>query len=1004
MLEEIERYKMGIIGGGTRCKTLLAAIFSEASAETRPVVLGVADRDPQAAGLVSAREKGIYTTTDYRELFTIEEIDLLLELTPDDALRQAIQVAKPPGILVLDHYEAAAILDYFRIKARKNEILDKLRSTLAQHGQLAVELLESFYEFVIQIKTTADNDARTVREDLIRSQWYMSQILDGSAIPAFVIDQQHQVTHWNKACERLTGFSSQKMVGSDCQWQPFRSEKRPTMADLVLDGISEEELWRNYGTRWEKSALISGGYEVEEFFSHLGNGGTWLFFTAVPIRTPDGRVVGAIETMQDRTRQKQAEAERERKNKALALKVVELSDKEQAMSQIINGSTIPTFVIDKAHRISHWNKALERLTGCSAAEMVGTDRQWVPFYDQVRPSMADIILSGVEESQIRSLYGAKWRSSMLIDGAYEAEVFFPQLGEGGKWCWFTAAPIKNPDGEVVGAIETIWDKTEDRKAEREHEQHTKELATFCSVYATLSGSLSLEGRINTAIEELANIFLMDGVCIFISKPDGRFHLRYSHGYSDQLCFANRIAEPGSRVARVAEKGKPDVVEIEPNPREAELQLLQQEGFKSLIYIPILDKNKRAFGVVRAASHKRHLFGTNEIRALELIVNRIGVAIENSLLQQEVNRRANFQAKLIGSSNDGIVATDEQWNVVVFNPAAENIFGYTGAEVIGKINARSICPSAVTGPMETEFGFGKRRPDPQWRETIIIAKDGQEIPVRFSGSVLREKHKVMGFVVFFQDLREIKRLEKELLGAERLAAIGQTVAGMAHCIKNILHGLEGGSYLVNVGIDKNRPDKLKTGWQMVQRNIGRTSGLVQDLLSYSKERAPEPEPCQPNAIVKEVCELMQQVAREQEVTLVEQLAPDIGTGLLDGRSLHRCLLNLVSNAIDACRDDPVSDKQHRVTVVTNLEGAETICFQVRDNGSGMSDEVKAKLFASFFSTKGAKGTGLGLLVTYKLIEENRGTIAVDSQEGKGTTFTVRLPFKQVPEISGQANAR
>ena len=216
--------------------------------------------------------------------------------------------------------------------------------------------------------------------------------------------------------------------------------------------------------------------------------------------------------------------------------------------------------------------------------------------------------------------------------------------------------------------------------------------------------------------------------------------------------------------------------------------------------------------------------------------------------------------------------------------------------------------------------------------------------------------------------------------------------MAHCIKNILHGLKGGSYLVNIGINKDQTQKLKTGWQMVQRNIGRTSDLVQDLLSYSKEREPEFKPCFPNEIADDVCELMTEVAGENNVALQKKFSQSIGEVVMDPRTIHRCLLNLVSNAIDACRYDDSANKTHCVTVSTALESDNFIRFDVSDNGSGMTDEVKEKIFASFFSTKGSQGTGLGLLVSSKLIEEHGGTIAVTSKLGEGTTFTVRLPIE------------
>jgi PAS domain S-box-containing protein len=331
-------------------------------------------------------------------------------------------------------------------------------------------------------------------------------------------------------------------------------------------------------------------------------------------------------------------------------------------------------------------------------------------------------------------------------------------------------------------------------------------------------------------------------------------------------------------------------------------------------------------------------------------------------------------------------------VVIFNPAAESIFGYGEHDVVHHMAASRILPPVVMEALEQAMAATEpHRWSLAWQEVVVTSETGEKIPARFSGTILRQKHKQVGMVAFFQDLREIKRLENELVNAERLAAVGQTVAGMAHCVKNILHGLKGGSYMINIGLAKENTEKLQTGWKMVQRNIARTSDLVQDLLSYSKEREPQLEPCRPNEIAQEVIELMQDVADGEKVALEPNLSDRIGEVILDQRSLHRSLLNLVSNAIDACRDDPNPDKEHKVTLTSALDRDHMIRFEIRDNGSGMSDEVKSKLFSSFFSTKGPQGTGLGLLVTAKLIEEHHGTISVDSRLDAGTTFTIRLPL-------------
>ena len=252
--------------------------------------------------------------------------------------------------------------------------------------------------------------------------------------------------------------------------------------------------------------------------------------------------------------------------------------------------------------------------------------------------------------------------------------------------------------------------------------------------------------------------------------------------------------------------------------------------------------------------------------------------------------------------------------------------------------------------------------------------GEDIPVRLSGVRLFEAGAETGKVCFLQDLREVKRLQRELIENERVAATGQAVAGMAHYIKNVLNGLQGGVYMVNIGLGKDKPERLHKGWAMVQNNINTISDLVMNMLTYSREREPDYEFCSPNEIAKEVSDLF-------DVSLKEWF--------LDPRGIHRCLLNLVGNAIDACILDPDESKDWSVVIRTRKEEG-YISFDVVDNGMGMNREVQSKLFGRFFSTKGGKGTGLGLLVTQKIVDEQGGNISFESEPGKGTTFTMRFP--------------
>jgi len=1143
----LNNINIAIVGGGRFCRALLEAILEGHDIAQAPEILGVADLNAYAVGRLYAKKMGIFTTDDYKELYALEGLHLIIELTKDISVGEEIKRTKPVGVQFIDFFEARSLLDRLHIKNKKQDILEKLR----EHPEFTDKLeglVEEFYTFVVETSRRKDTYTLIDRQELLAGEKTLAQIVQGSTIPTFVIDQAHRVTHWNRACEKLTGYSADEIVNTQEQWKPFRSKKRPIMADLILDGVSEEEVWRYYGTQWKRSDLIKGAFEAEEYFEHLGEEGKWLFFTAAPIKNAAGKTIGAIETIWDKTEEKRAQEERECNHIELEEKARELAASQEIMAQIIQGSTIPTFVIDKNHTIIHWNKALENLTGCRSDEMVGTNRQWMPFWESERPSMADVILDQVDENEIKDLYGSKWQKSVLIEGAYEAEVFFPNLGENGRWCFFTAAPIHSPEGErigaietfwdkteekkaqveldrhnrelsqqarallssekalsqiiqgstiptfvidrehkvthwnracekltgfladamvgtnhqwkpfrrqerptmadlvldgvseeevwryystkwkkselirdayeaeeyfkrlgeggkwlfftaapltdpdgsVVGAIETLWDKTEEKRAEEEQVRHNRELAALCSIYATLSAPLSLQGRINEALQEMCNIFSFDATCVFALEPDGTYGLKYSSGSVDEVCTTDNLAGRTSFVSQVGQTGKIEFFESLDDQQNEEIQHLKTLGLNSLAYIPLVGKENRAMGVIRAGSRNTNQYRTEEKQILELTGNRIGVAMENAVLQGEIKRRANFQARLINSSNNGIVATDADWKIMLYNPEAQRLFAYTPDEVVGTMDARELLPEAVIASIEDKVDNKLLGEYTAWKETLVTSKSGERIPVNFSSTPLFENDKMMGSVAFFQDIREIKNLQKELVNSERLAAVGQTVAGMAHGIKNILNGFKGGRYLVDIGIDKNNVDKLKNGWDMIKRNIEQTSELVMDLLSYSKEREPDYKACYPNDIADDVCELVQGNAQDYEIDIVKDFSDQVGEVILDPTTVHRALMNLVGNAIDACIFDDEIDKKHQVHVRTAREGR-FITFEVEDNGCGMDEDVKKRLFSSFFSTKGAKGTGLGLLVTHKLVEENSGEIDVRSSVGEGTAFTIRLPI-------------
>jgi signal transduction histidine kinase/CheY-like chemotaxis protein len=148
---------------------------------------------------------------------------------------------------------------------------------------------------------------------------------------------------------------------------------------------------------------------------------------------------------------------------------------EQMLFQIVEGSSTPTFVIDREHRVTHWNRALEVISGVSANKMVGTNRHWSAFFAEERPCMADFLVDGTMDQNLERYYSETGRRSALLEGAYEGTGFFPQLGERGAWLYFTAAPLLDTDGRLMGAIQTLQDISEQKAAEQELKRYKTEL-------------------------------------------------------------------------------------------------------------------------------------------------------------------------------------------------------------------------------------------------------------------------------------------------------------------------------------------------------------------------------------------------------------------------------------------------------------------------------------------------------------------------------------------------
>jgi signal transduction histidine kinase len=225
----------------------------------------------------------------------------------------------------------------------------------------------------------------------------------------------------------------------------------------------------------------------------------------------------------------------------------------------------------------------------------------------------------------------------------------------------------------------------------------------------------------------------------------------------------------------------------------------------------------------------------------------------------------------------------------------------------------------------------------------------------------------------------------LVQNERLAAIGQTIAILSHHMKNILQGMKGGGYLIGAGLDREDPAAIRRGLNIVEKNQERISNLVLDMLSYSKDRTPDRVIANLNDTIADVVELMLVRAEEQGCQLSFQPDTSVPDGYFDSEAMHRAILNLVTNAIDA-----VADCEAAEVCVRCGAGEQGWWIEVCDNGPGVDPEDRERIFSLFESRKGARGTGLGLPVSQKIVAEHGGSIELVDHSPPGCTFRILLP--------------
>lgn len=357
-----------------------------------------------------------------------------------------------------------------------------------------------------------------------------------------------------------------------------------------------------------------------------------------------------------------------------------------------------------------------------------------------------------------------------------------------------------------------------------------------------------------------------------------------------------------------------------------------------------------------------------------------------LAAQQHQRLAQRYQQLFDEVPCYISVHDKDFRLTAANRRFQEDFGYHIGSYCYEVykQRQTPCPNC---PVIQTFEDGQSH----YTEAIVTSKSGEQYNVlSWTAPIYNEAGQVTQVMEMSTNVTQVRKLQSHL------TSLGLLIGSISHGIKGLLTGLDGGMYLVTSGFSKEDKQQIKEGWETVNLIVGRIRRMVLDILYYARERELQWENIAVLTFADQVAATVEPKMAAHGIQFVRDFDQSLGTIALDASVVHSALLNILENAIEACIEDK-SKPSHTITFRIRQDDS-AIVFQVHDNGIGMDKETQAKLFTLFFSSKGQKGTGLGLFIADQVIRQHGGSIKVESERGEGSHFIIKIPRLQSAEGS------
>ena len=414
----------------------------------------------------------------------------------------------------------------------------------------------------------------------------------------------------------------------------------------------------------------------------------------------------------------------------------------------------------------------------------------------------------------------------------------------------------------------------------------------------------------------------------------------------------------------------------------------------IVHFSIKQSVRRLASGIHTLAEKKFDFRLDEDKKDEfssLASSLNDVADMISSFQTELKKSKDNLESIIESTSDIIITVNPEGKVLTFNTGAEKALGYQRSEVIGKsIEILWAEPSERDAAIE-RLKYGDNVVN---IETRFLSKGGNVRDVLLTFSLLRNlEGDMIGTFGISKDITDVKLLQNQLIQSQRYIAIGEVFTGIQHSLKNMLNACKGGAYMVRTGLAKDKRKMFEEGWEIVQEGIDRMTKMSSDMLKFVKGWVPKLGNVNLENSLSEIDHAIKKSAANKGIEFQMNISSELSHVKCDAQMIHTAVMDIVSNAVDACQWKEYDEGEvPKVTVEAYRNNSDNnTVIEIKDNGCGMTEDVKTKIFTPFFSTKSKTGTGLGLSIASRMINAHQGKIDIESEPDMGTVFKILLPI-------------